>query len=657
MCRICRARLARRGGVRSDVFVAAGVVDDDDEGPCAAACEVDAPPPRASASGGRSASAAAAAPTHRVVVGAGVAGVCCAEELARLRPDDVVTLVALGDAVQSVRDVERVTRKTRLLDVVDRPASSLERANLRVLRAEATALDPDAKTLHVRPHAPNGEPPNADARAALRYDQLCVCSGAEPVTPSEILDVVDDRDESDARRAAASSSSPSPSSSTSSRAAVERVCVTVRDAASVDALADRLRGARRVLLAGNGGIALELAGALCGGFGETGGGGGCGGGGENAPPSFSDGAPELVWAAKHRTVGDSFFDRDAAAFLLDVASARGLGLACPLAGAEEIFGSDENAFEPSRADPSQAKETPPPPRASRRASSCASAGPSWVARLRASARGASRPFRLRLLPERSVASIREWSSRDEKAAEKEKVAWPAAATLSDGEVLGVDLVVVAAGVRAGPRVAWLPRDRFARAEDGALAVDGEFRCLRPSPPLESSPASESRAWDSVFAAGDCASTSRGVGGAGEDASCRWFQMRLWSQAAASGAYAARVMAGEADELASGFNFELFTHATRFLGQKVVLLGCYNGQGLEGEPESDVVTYARSDDPSAPNPRFVRVLLLRGRMAGAALVGETDLEETFENLILDGVDLSSYGPSLLDPDVDVEDYFD
>ena len=70
-----------------------------------------------------------------------------------------------------------------------------------------------------------------------------------------------------------------------------------------------------------------------------------------------------------------------------------------------------------------------------------------------------------------------------------------------------------------------------------------------------------------------------------------------------------------------------------------------------------MTYARSDDPSAPNPRFVRVLLLRGRMAGAALVGETDLEETFENLILDGVDLSSYGPSLLDPDVDVEDYFD
>ena len=41
-------------------------------------------------------------------------------------------------------------------------------------------------------------------------------------------------------------------------------------------------------------------------------------------------------------------------------------------------------------------------------------------------------------------------------------------------------------------------------------------------------------------------------------------------------------------------FELFTHATRFLGRKVVLLGLYNGQGLEGEPEADFVTYSRVD---------------------------------------------------------------
>lgn len=57
------------------------------------------------------------------------------------------------------------------------------------------------------------------------------------------------------------------------------------------------------------------------------------------------------------------------------------------------------------------------------------------------------------------------------------------------------------------------------------------------------------------------------------------------------------------------------------------------------------------------PTFVRVLLLRGKMVGAVLIGETDLEEAFENLILDGLDLSSYGPALLDPNVEIDHMFD
>jgi hypothetical protein len=39
-------------------------------------------------------------PIHRVVVGAGVAGTCCAEELCRLRPDDRVTLLTAADVVK-----------------------------------------------------------------------------------------------------------------------------------------------------------------------------------------------------------------------------------------------------------------------------------------------------------------------------------------------------------------------------------------------------------------------------------------------------------------------------------------------------------------------------------------------------------------------------
>lgn len=55
--------------------------------------------------------------------------------------------------------------------------------------------------------------------------------------------------------------------------------------------------------------------------------------------------------------------------------------------------------------------------------------------------------------------------------------------------------------------------------------------------------------------------------------------------------------------------------------------------------------------------YIKVVLKDGKMQGALLVGETDLEETFENLILNQMDLSSYGEDLLDPDIDIEDYFD
>jgi pyridine nucleotide-disulfide oxidoreductase domain-containing protein 1 len=132
---------------------------------------------------------------------------------------------------------------------------------------------------------------------------------------------------------------------------------------------------------------------------------------------------------------------------------------------------------------------------------------------------------------------------------------------------------------------------------------------------------------------------------------------------------------------------------------VVLLGLYNGQKLEQQPAADMVLYSRATGPAAaaveqaaaegraeagvaqPEPQpaaggalpaaaqvtgaaggaapstFVRVLLLRGRMQGAVLLGDTDLEEVCENLVLDGLDLSAYGAALLDPDVELDHMFD
>ena len=85
---------------------------------------------------------------------------------------------------------------------------------------------------------------------------------------------------------------------------------------------------------------------------------------------------------------------------------------------------------------------------------------------------------------------------------------------------------------------------------------------------------------------------------------------------------------------------------------MILIGLYDGQGLEDEPDECKVSYTRQTADT-----FVRVLLMRGRLQGAVLVGDTDLEEVLENLILSGIDLSRYGPEMLDPEVDLEDYFD
>jgi NAD(P)H-nitrite reductase large subunit len=55
--------------------------------------------------------------------------------------------------------------------------------------------------------------------------------------------------------------------------------------------------------------------------------------------------------------------------------------------------------------------------------------------------------------------------------------------------------------------------------------------------------------------------------------------------------------------------------------------------------------------------YVKVVLQDGRLQGAVLIGETDLEETFENLILNQTDLTPFKEHLLEPDVDLEDFFD
>lgn len=82
---------------------------------------------------------------------------------------------------------------------------------------------------------------------------------------------------------------------------------------------------------------------------------------------------------------------------------------------------------------------------------------------------------------------------------------------------------------------------------------------------------------------------------------------------------------------------------------MILLGLFNGQKLGSDYEIIVRVSERVE--------YVKVVMQDGRMQGAILVGDTDLEETFENLILNQLDLSAYGEDILNPNIDIEDYFD
>ena len=55
--------------------------------------------------------------------------------------------------------------------------------------------------------------------------------------------------------------------------------------------------------------------------------------------------------------------------------------------------------------------------------------------------------------------------------------------------------------------------------------------------------------------------------------------------------------------------------------------------------------------------YIKLILYNGFIIGAILIGETDLEETIENIILSKMNVSCYGINILEPGFEIDDYFD
>lgn len=110
------------------------------------------------------------------------------------------------------------------------------------------------------------------------------------------------------------------------------------------------------------------------------------------------------------------------------------------------------------------------------------------------------------------------------------------------------------------------------------------------------------------------------------------------QAKIQGMFAAHAMAGKTDAMAFGFNFELFTHITQFCGRKVVLLGLYNGQGLQHEPDDDMVTYSRTTEVKPVQHLTVPLTVVHQVHASSAGLGYT-LAQTGCEAVKSGMQMS------------------
>lgn len=490
-----------------------------------------------------------------VIVGGGIAGVTCVEQLSSEFPSEDVALITAGPHIKAVTNYKQVSRTLEEFDVEEKPSSVLEEKfpNLTIIHSAV-------KSLLTHSHCVE----TADGRV-FGYEKLCICSGARPKLLTQGNPYV----------------------------------LGIRDTDSAQEFQKRLSKAKRIVVVGNGGIALELV--------------------------YEVKSCEVIWAVKDKAIGNAFFDAGAAQFLIPSLEAGKEEAAAPCKRQRYTTEAPEpDAAQTFTADEYSRGKNPGPVEPG------SALGPDWHRGIELQgAEQASRRVSVEyqceveqiLTPEEFLLSSKQALKPDTAGS------WPVYVRLTSGKTFGCDFIVSATGVVPNTE-SFLHGNNFSLADDGGFRVDDHMKTSEPD----------------VYAAGD-ACTACWVH------SPLWQQMRLWTQARQMGWYAGRCMAADvlSEPIEMDFCFELFSHVTKFFNYKVVLLGKYNAQGLGSDHEL-LVRCTKGQE-------YVKVVLSRGRMVGAVLIGETDLEETFENLILNQMDLTAYGEELLNPNIDIEDYFD
>jgi NADPH-dependent 2,4-dienoyl-CoA reductase/sulfur reductase-like enzyme len=150
-----------------------------------------------------------------IVVGGGIAGVCCAQEIARLKKHDSIEVVIITatELLKESAGVMKITNHLEELSVFERTADrfSLDNPGIRVIHGSILSIDTSNKIVRLKDDS------------FFIYEKLCICTGAQP-----------------------------------KMIATHPNIIGIRDLQSVAEMTERLSIARKVIIVGNGGIALEV---------------------------------------------------------------------------------------------------------------------------------------------------------------------------------------------------------------------------------------------------------------------------------------------------------------------------------------------------------------------------------------------------------------
>ncbi|XP_039239097.1 pyridine nucleotide-disulfide oxidoreductase domain-containing protein 1 isoform X3 [Pipra filicauda] len=313
----------------------------------------------------------AAARSRFAVVGGGIAGVTCAEKLATEFPSEDIFLMTASPVIKAVTNFKQVSKTLEEFDVEEQPSSILEKRypNIKVIQSGVKQLKSDEHKIFTE-----------DGKEYV-YEKLCLCAGAKPKLIFEGNPYV----------------------------------LGIRDTDSAQAFQKNLAQAERIVVVGNGGIALELVYEIQG----------C----------------EVIWAIKDKAIGNTFFDAGAAEFLI------------PKLTAENRETPIECKRTKYTVEGSQEKERPTA--ASDKLGSAL--GPDWHEGLHLKGtKEFSHKVHIEILCEvKNIHLQQEFIQlqrtsltfpKEEKNVEPDQVLWPVYVELTNGKIYGCDFIVSATGV-------------------------------------------------------------------------------------------------------------------------------------------------------------------------------------------------------------------